>query len=256
MEVDFRQAQAGDGRSSGVRAVTRALGLLSALGREGRTLTEMAASIDVSLSTASRLLATLKMAGYVDQSPDGLWHPGMALTTMLYQTDQWACIRSIAGQAARGLRDELNETVAFFVLAGAERLCIESAESERPVRRVVPPGERGPAHLGAAGKALLAFSGGDPEHLGSHAADGTFLTATGRTRTWDELRAELAEIAVQGYAYSSYESTHESWSVAAPVRVSERVVGVLATVVPATRNDPDYIAHITQRTIAATRGIA
>lgn len=230
-------------------------GLLSALGREGRTLTELAASIDVSLSTASRLLGTLKMAGYVDQSPEGLWVPGMALTTLLYQTDRWAGIRSLAGQAVRGLRDELDETVAFFVLAGDERLCIESAESDRAVRRVVPPGERGPAYLGAAGKALLAFSHDRPEDLGVHDATGTFQTAGGTKRTRAELRDELAEIAAQGYAYSSYESTNESWSVAVPVRVSGQVVGVLATVVPGTRCDSGYVAHITERTIAAAREI-
>lgn len=218
-------------------------------------MTEMAASIDVSLSTASRLLSTLRMAGYVDQSPDGLWVPGVALTTLLYQTDQWAGIRSRAGQSVRRLRDELDETVAFFVLVGGERLCIESAECERAVRRVVRPGERGPAYLGSAGKALLAFIGDRPDGLGVDSADGTFVTATGAKRTREDLREEIVAIAAAGYAYSSYESTNESWSVAVPVRVSEQVVGVLATVVPATRNDPDYIEHITQRTVTAAQEI-
>ncbi|MFC4120045.1 IclR family transcriptional regulator [Nonomuraea zeae] len=254
MEADFRQTEAAQGSASGVRAVTRALGLLSALGGEGRTLTEMAAAIEVSLSTASRLLATLKMAGYVEQSPEGLWGPGVALTALLYRTDRWAGVRPLAGQAVRALRDELDETVAFFVLAGSERLCIESAECGRPVRRVVAPGERGPACLGAAGKALLAFCEDRPDDLG--VPGGTFTTATGTTRTREDLRAELAEIAARGSAFSAYESTHESWSVAVPVRIAGRVAGVLATVVPATRNEPDYIAFITQRTIAAARGVS
>ncbi|MGW4796304.1 IclR family transcriptional regulator [Nonomuraea sp. NPDC004297] len=255
MEADFRQTEGPQGAgASGVRAVTRALGLLSALGGQGRTLTEMAAAVDVSLSTASRLLATLKMAGYVDQSPDGLWGPGAALTALLHRTDRWAGVRHVAGQAVRALRDDLDETVGFFVLVGAERLCLESAECGRPVRRVVTPGERGPAFLGAAGKALLAFCEDRPDDLGL--PGGTFTTATGTTRTREELRAELAEIAAKGSAFSSLETTQESWSVAVPVRIAGRVAGALATVVPATRTEPGYIAFITQRTVAAARGIS
>lgn len=232
-----------------MRSVVRALGLLKALGREGKTLTELAAAIDVSLSTASRLLATLRSEEFVVQRDDGVWIPGPQLASMLYTTDRWAGIRSTAAQATRALCTDIDETAAFFVLAGNERLCLESTECSRPVRRVYPPGERGPVYLGAAGKALLAFSSSAPPNLGLPTADGSFRTATGDVRTAEELQVELDEIRARGYAFSHHESTRESWSVAAPVIVSGRTIGTLAAIVPSTRDDDEYIQAVESATV-------
>lgn len=228
----------------GVRSVIRALSLLSAVARGGRTLTELAGAAGVSLSTASRLLATLKMADFLEQDGDGQFIPGPELTALLYASDQWSGIRKLASEAATSLRDELDETVAFFVRAGNDRVCIESAESARLVRRVCHPGERGPVYLGAAGKALIAFSNAEHGYLGLPPGTDQFTTESGAVRTLADLRAECAIIRHQGMAYSGRESTEESWAVAAPVFRGDVLLGVLAVVVPMTRSDEQYIVKI------------
>ncbi|BCL12430.1 IclR family transcriptional regulator [Micromonospora sagamiensis] len=228
----------------GVRSVIRALNLLSAAARGSRTLTELAGEAGVSLSTASRLLATLKMADFLQQDEDGQFVPGPELTALLYAGDQWSGIRKLAGEAAASLRDELDETVAFFVRAGNDRVCIESAESARLVRRVCHPGERGPVYLGAAGKALIAFSNAEHGYLGLPPGTDEFKTESGAVRTLADLRAECAAIRERGMGYSGRESTEESWAVAAPVFRGDLLLGVLAVVVPMTRSDEQYIAKV------------
>jgi DNA-binding IclR family transcriptional regulator len=95
-----------------------------------------------------------------------------------------------------------------------------------------------------------------PANLGLRNGSSSFETVTGQTRSIQDLRAELAEINARGYAYSSFESTREAWSVAAPILVSDSVAGVLTTIVPATRKDLDYVDEITRHTLAAARAIA
>ncbi|MFG1951882.1 IclR family transcriptional regulator [Micromonospora sp. NPDC048830] len=228
----------------GVRSVIRALNLLSAAARGSRTLTELAGEAGVSLSTASRLLATLKMADFLEQDKDGQFVPGPELTALLYAGDQWSGIRKLAREAVASLRDELDETVTFFVRSGNDRVCIESAESGRLVRRVCHPGERGPVHLGAAGKALIAFSNAEHGYLGLPPGTNEFRTESGAVRTLADLRAECAVIRERGMAYSGRESTEESWAVAAPVLRGDLLLGVLAVVVPMTRSDEQYVAKI------------
>ncbi|MGI8311990.1 IclR family transcriptional regulator [Saccharopolyspora sp. ASAGF58] len=236
------------GANGGVRSVTRALSLLSAVARGPKTLTALAGHSGVSLSTASRLLGTLKATGYVSQDTDGAYIPGPELTAMISATDLWAGIRSIAADTVRDLHARADETSAFFVRAGDDRLCIESAESSKLVRRVCLPGERGPVYLGAAGKALLAFNNAENQPVGLPAGTDGFALSGGQYRSLDALRAECAEVRARGYAYSARESTNESWSVAAPVYRQRTLVGVLSVVVPLTRSDEDYVQRLIQLT--------
>lgn len=241
MTVDTKADAA---EAPGVRSVARALKLLSAAARGSRTLTELAGEAGVSLSTASRLLATLKMADYLDQDEDGKYAPGPELTALLYSGDQWSSIRQIASEATTSLRDELNETTAFFVRSGNDRVCIESAESQRQVRRVCLPGERGPIYLGAAGKALIAFSSAELGYLGLPPGAETFETESGAVRSLSALRTECHDIRRAGIAYSGRESTEESWAVAAPLYYGQRMLGVLAVVVPMTRSSDEYVDRV------------
>jgi DNA-binding IclR family transcriptional regulator len=247
MKTDFHRAE----NSDGVRSVTRALGLLAALGKEGRTLTELSRTVGISPSTASRLLNTLQAKGFVTNTDENKYVPGLALTSLLYSTDQWAPLRKIARVATEALRTELDETVAFFVRTESDRLCIESAESTQVVRRVCLPGERKTIIRGAAGKALLAF-GDDNSWLGLFGADDRFKMATERVRTVAQLKKECEEIRRQGYAFSRQESTMESWAVAAPVYLDRKLVGVLTAVIPLTRFSEAVLARV----IKATKDVA
>lgn len=249
METDFRRVK----NPGGVRSVSRALALLSALDRGGRTLTELAHAANISISTASRLLNTLEAEGFVSNTHDNKYVPGLALTSLLYTTDQWAPLRRVARAATQALRAELDETSAFFVRTGSDRLCIESHESTQLVRRVCLPGERGKVYLGAAGKTLLAFGAdGDPwvELFGSK---GEFTTASEEVRPVADLKEECEQIRLQGYAFSRHESTLESWAVAAPMFMNRTLIGVLTMVIPTTRYGSEYLTRVIKATMSVAK---
>jgi len=243
-----------DSRGQAVRSVTRALALLRAVARGPKTLTMLANDAEVSLSTASRLLSTLRTSGFVAQDGDGTYIPGPELTSIALSLDAWAGIRLMAHRAAQTLCERVNETAAFFVRAGDERLCIASVESNRMVRRICSPGERAPIYLGATGKALVAFSNTEGKSLGLSRGVQSFVTTSGQRRTLDDFSAECAEIRRRGYAFSSRESTTESWAVAAPVYDRSTLLGVLTVVVPLTRSSEDYIETLARVTVEVAKG--
>lgn len=240
MQSTFHQAE----KQDSVRSVTRALGLLVALGKEGRSLTELARTVGISPSTASRLLNTLEEQGFVANTDEKKYVPGLALTSLIYSTDHWAPLRKVARTATEALRTELDETAAFFVRTGSDRLCIESAESARAVRRVCLAGERRTIVLGAAGKALLAFGDDRDPWAALFGADDHFKTVSGSVRTVAQLKKECEEILRQGYAVSRQEATSESWAVAAPLYLNRKFVGVLTAVIPLTRFSDELLARV------------
>lgn len=256
METDSRVMEnddkSGDDKSGGVRSVTRALALLSALDRKGRNLSEMAAAANISVSTASRLLGTLVAEGFVAQGSNNRYVAGLALTTLLHRTDRWAPLRKVAAESTSALSEELDETSAFFVQAGDDRLCIDSAESSQLVRRVRLTGERGKIYRGAAGKVLLAF-GMDGETVDEVLGSMTSFDTPGEpARTVARLKEELQKIRAQGYGFSQHESTNGSWAVAAPVFLQGRMVGALSTVIP----DHRFCDEALATAIEATRRVA
>lgn len=246
MEIDFHRAE------GSVRSVTRALGLLSALGKEGRSLTELARAVGISASTASRLLGTLEAERFVSNTEDNKYVPGLALTSLLYSTDQWAPLRKVAKAATHALRAEMDETSAFFVRSMSDRLCIESTESTQRVRRVCLPGEGGKIYRGAAGKALLAFGSSDSSWTELFGTKDSFTTATDGVRSVSELKKECEQIRRQGYAFSRQESTLESWAIAAPVYLDRSLIGALTMVIPLTRYSEAFLAEV----IKATKAVA
>lgn len=256
MKMGFHQMEnedksGSDDKSGSVRSVARALALLSALDRKGRNLSEMAAAANISVSTASRLLGTLVAHGFAAQGSNNRYVPGMALTTLLHETDRWAPLRMLAAESTSALCSELDETSAFFVQLGDDRLCIDSAESSQLVRRVRLTGEKGKIYRGAAGKVLLAFS--TDETVDDILGDLQSFDIPGQgSRTVEQLKAELALTRTQGYGFSHHESTSGSWAVAAPIFIRDKLVGALAAVIPDHRFSQEALAAA----IEATRRVA
>lgn len=202
-------------RYPGVQAVGRALAILDCFqeGDDGLTLSEIARRTGLYKSTALRLVETLCAWRYLQKGPDGLYRIGPAPFYLgrLYRLSFH--LGDIVQPLLKRLVAETGETASVYVRDGDERICLYRLESPRSVRHSVVEGKRLPLRAGAAGKALLAFSGEEGE-------------------VFDAIRA-------RGFAVSVGERDPFVAAIAAPLRRGEvELVGVLALSGPRERFRP------------------
>ena len=122
-----------------------------------------------------------------------------------------------AGEAARTVSGECDETVQVAILDGSDVVYIAKVDSTHPVRMVSAVGRRLPAHCTALGKMLL--SGLRPEAFEArYPRDRPLARMTPRSITSVvRLRAHLEEVGEAGLAYDHCESNEAVHCVAAPV---------------------------------------
>jgi IclR family transcriptional regulator, KDG regulon repressor len=147
-------------KDSPVRAIERALDILDCFepGRLELTLTDIASTIHLSMSTTSRIAATLENRRFLARNADTQKY---SLGARIAQIGALGLsnmeLRRVALPFMRDLNALYNEGVSLYVIQDEARICIERVESTLPLRRVVNVGDRHPLTRGAAGRVLLAY---------------------------------------------------------------------------------------------------
>lgn len=223
-----------DGDQVRVRSVARALDLMTALEDGPQPLGSLALSSRLSKGTAHRILATLAAAGLVIQDPATATYalgPGCfgILDAVVHGAGG---LDVIGGPILARLSAETRETVALYVRAGPQRICVAQVASPEPIRYTARLGMENPVYAGAMGKVLLAFS--DPRERDEildrmPLIAWTSATITDRTR----LEAELETIRLAGFARSRGERSAGVAAISAPVfGTDRRVVAALSILGP------------------------
>jgi len=204
-----------------VQAVERALAIVNILadspGLRPLGVTEIAAQLGVSKSTAHRLLTTLAEFNFVTRGvPAGKYRLGWAVYQVAHRLPHATGVHAMAQPLMRAACDELGETVNLAIRFDSRMVIVESQGS--PGLRVeTPRGVPCPLHNSAAGKALLldldltALSdlvGSDPLPRTSTRT----ITAVGA------LHADLVASRRRGYTRDDEESAEDICCVGAPVR--------------------------------------
>ena len=147
----------------GASTVDRTLALLSCFRTDRPTpgLIELSAETGLYKSTVLRLLASLRHARIVVQQTDGRYALGPEVAR-LHQV----FARSFSQEAAvvpwlRKLVAETNESAAFYVPRGNQRLCLYRVDCARPMRDNLKAGDLLPLDRGAAGRLIMAHQGRD-----------------------------------------------------------------------------------------------
>ena len=143
--------------ANSVRSVDRAAALLIALSNwDGAVgVTEVARSLGLHKSTASRLLATLQRRGLVEQDPDsGKYKLGLELIHLGGHAEKTLDIPSIAMPELTDLARSTKETVTLGVLDGDGIATIAWAGASGVGRDKI--GKYRPLHATAPGKILLS----------------------------------------------------------------------------------------------------
>jgi DNA-binding IclR family transcriptional regulator len=117
----------------------------------------------------------------------------------------------------RTLRERSRETVSLNIRDGQERVAIERLDTSHEIRFVVDVGQPLPLHVGAAGKAMLAF-------MADEEVAAVFEYAGLGQRERQRIRRDLAEIRQLGTAHTVGERIAGAGSVSAPVFNHEGIV--------------------------------
>ncbi len=146
-----------------VAAVERALAVLEILADAPEPLgvNEIARRLDVSASSASRLLGTLGNHGLVERvATTGRYRLGVRLLQLGTHVLQRLDIRAIARPILEQVAVATGETATLSLPAAGEGVTVDHVPSRRSVRSAALVGRPSVAHATAVGKVVLAFGEG------------------------------------------------------------------------------------------------
>jgi IclR family transcriptional regulator, acetate operon repressor len=137
-----------------VDAALRLAQMLQAFGP--MRVSDVAAELEVGLSTAHRLLAMLVYRGFAEQLPDRRYGPGAGLRPMPVLDPAASELRDRARGPMQQLVATVGESANIVVLTGLDVRFIATLECDRVLRVGDRAGQLLPAHLTSGGKAIMA----------------------------------------------------------------------------------------------------
>jgi len=147
---------------SGVGVLDKAMAVLGAVEAEPRSLAELVTATGLSRPTAHRLAVALEQHGLVRRDDDGRFCLGLRLIGLGHEAAESVPVWAVARPALSWLHEQTGESVQLFVRDGDSRVCVESIESSRELRTIVPVGVRLPLAAGSAGRILRGDADGRP----------------------------------------------------------------------------------------------
>lgn len=145
----------------GAAAVDRALSVLSAFrpGDKALSVTELAERTRLYKSTVLRLLASLAHGKLLQRTAEGLWSLGPEVARLAAIYSASFSLADVVMPEMRALVELTNESVAFHVRQGEQRLVLFRVDSPQLLRDHVQVGDLLPLDRGAGGRVLSAYAG-------------------------------------------------------------------------------------------------
>lgn len=212
----------------------------------GLTLQEIKGELDLSQSSAYRILNTLVRLGYVifnDESK--IYTLSKKMLTVGFRVLREHDLFEKVLPRLRELRDVVKESVFFGVLGDERGVFIEQAQGLHPFKFVVSPGSPFELYNSAGGKAILAWT--NPHLADYYISKIEFVPLTAKTITReDDFRAELEQVRRQGYALDAEETLRGVVCVGAPIfGYDGYATGAIWVSGPADRMGNGTMRHIT-----------
>ena len=216
--------------SNGSRTLARGLSVLSALGNasDGATVAELSEATELDRAVLYRLLETLGETGFVVRDPETRrFHLGVALVELGSRASRGLEVRRLALPGMRLLMEQTREAVCLAVRDRQDVVVVDRVEPPGLFVRVgYHVGFRHPLHVGAHGRALLAFLDSEermslvPSHSG--------------------IASEVEASRSRGFAISADELERGAAGVASPILDrTGRPIATIGVVAPSPRmNDP------------------
>lgn len=201
-----------------IQSLERGLAIIRAFGPHApeQTVSELAATTQLTRATARRFLITLIELGYVET--DGrIFRLTPKVLELGYSFLSGLGFPDVALPHLERLVAEVDESSEASVLDGSDIVYVARVPSTAVMTVVVNVGARMPAHATSMGKALLASL--PPDELEAYLERAPLRPFLPRTVTDQaELRAQLDRVRAAGYALVDQELEEGLIAVAAPVR--------------------------------------
>ena len=203
-----------------VKSVGKVLDILEHLGgaRGAVSVSDVARSTGLNVSTAFRQLQTLVTRGYVEQDPG---HRGYVMGPRFYQIAsaylKGQDLAALARPHLEALRDAVGETAYLVILRQNEIVQLGKADGQHVVSASIRTAQREPAYCTATGKVLLSGLSDDALSRYLESVDMrayTPNTITDRTR----LEREISSVRRQGFGLDVEEFAEDLCCISVPVR--------------------------------------
>lgn len=163
---------------TGVDAVERALQLLDALASVDAPLSlkELALKSGLTKPTILRLAVSLERYGYLGRGAGGRYRLGPTLWRLGSVYRQNLELEPIVRPALQALVSLTQESASFWIMRGAERICLFRVNSPRSARSHVDEGEVSPIDRGSGGHVIACHTGGNTPHASEIRSEGVIAT--------------------------------------------------------------------------------
>ncbi|HLT62084.1 MAG TPA: helix-turn-helix domain-containing protein [Microlunatus sp.] len=238
--------------TSSLRRGLAALELVAQAGPDGVTVTEVATQLALDKSSSSRILATLREAGYVRQDVNRRYFSTPRLSKLAHRRPGVLDLAGLARARLEQLHDQHDEAIHLAAVNGGEMLFLDYLQTSKAVRTEIPMVPR-PIHQVAVGIAVLATVG--------HAERAQLLReslAAGSQRLTAAERRELSRQieAAQQHGWATIEHGDEVSRIAVALTDGNgSPVGAICLSGPSYRIEP-VLDELARATIAAAADIS
>lgn len=183
----------------------------------GETLQDIKSALDISQTTAYRILNTLVRLEYLNFNEDTKRYKlSRKLLTLGFRTLNEHNLLETVLPHLRDLRDRVKETACFGVLGDEKGIFIEQAQGHHTFRFVLSPGKPFDLHCSAPGKAIMAYLPNTVRDR--YLSYMTFPQYNERTiKECSAYIEELDTVRKQGYAMDNEEELNGVICVGAPI---------------------------------------
>ena len=204
--------------ASGVKTINKLVTILECftIDKPSWSLADLTIHLKVPKSSLHRHLLGLEHHGILRRSQDKLWRLGYRLFIWGTLVTEFATLQHIAERHLRDLVSSTNESAILTIYDKHEVICIDKLESSHSVRMTLKVGARQMPHAGASSKILMAYLPKD-EIQAIIEDKGLPKLSNNTIIDPEELKAELARIRQNGYAFSHEETDVAAWGVATPI---------------------------------------
>lgn len=221
-------------------SLERGLDVLSAVAERGElSIEELAAELDLPLSTTYRYVRALREWGFVD-GDESRYIAGARLVELGGRHFTTSHLADVGTALLRRLVEQTGETAVMIVRVGDHAMCLRRAEPDKSIKYTFAVNQLLPLHAGAGQRVLLAWA---PGPTIARVLGGDLHAFTPATPTHRDLRRMIPDIRESGWAVSRGELDAGSVSVAVPVFFNGEVVCSLNVAGPDSRCDTQWVVQ-------------